>query len=199
MRTLRVRLDAPGAGPLSWAASGHAPRPGPEVAQASPMLAGLDAVLRGFYAKASDWLIVHAKFHLRDLGLPPIKRERTDMARGPKNCFQPPCCCLSCSLFSPSLTRWFCLFFFHLARIGEALPVDTLHHKHHAFVLLIPSTTPPYLAGPRRRRRCCAVRVQRSDAPPVVALGSDHEDKTLVRLRRPGSSECFHFAIYKGM
>jgi hypothetical protein len=117
MRSLRVRLDAPGAGPLSWAASGHAPRPGPEVAQASPVLAGragllrasrsprqrpldwIDAALRGFYAKASDWLIVHAKFHQRDLGLPPIKRERTDMARGLKNCFQPLCCCLSCSLF----------------------------------------------------------------------------------------------------
>jgi hypothetical protein len=75
----------------------------PQVAQAFPALvdrAGLlragrspkqrpldwiDAALRGFYAKASDSLIVHAKLHQRDLGLPPIKRERTDVARDQKS------------------------------------------------------------------------------------------------------------------
>jgi hypothetical protein len=53
-------------------------------------------------------------------------------------------------------------------------------HKHHAVVLLIPSTTPPHLAGPRRRSRRYAVRVHRSEAPPVVALGSDQ----IARRRR---------------
>jgi hypothetical protein len=47
-------------------------------------------------------------------------------------------------------------------------------------VLLIPSTTPPYLAGPSRRSRCCAVRVHRSEALPVVALGLDR----IARRRR---------------
>jgi hypothetical protein len=74
--------------------------------------------------------------------------------------------------FCPSLTSLL-PFFFHLARVGEALLADTLHHKHHAVVLLIPSITPPRLAGPRRRSHCCTVRVQRSEAPPVVALGLD--------------------------
>jgi hypothetical protein len=36
--------------------------------------------------------------------------------------------------------------FFHLAHVGEALPADTLNHKHHIVVLLISSTTPPHLA-----------------------------------------------------
>jgi hypothetical protein len=90
---------------------------------------------------------------------------------------QPPCvCCLSSS---PSLTSLLPIFF-HLARVGEALPANTLHHKHHAVVLLIPSTTPPHLAGPRRWSRHCAVRVQRSEAPPIVALGSDR----IARRRR---------------
>jgi hypothetical protein len=73
----------------------------------------------------------------------------------------------------------FCLFFFYLACVGEALSADTLHHKHHAIVLLISSTTPPRLAGQRRSRRC-AVRVHRSEAPPFVALGSDR----IARRRR---------------
>jgi hypothetical protein len=80
----------------------------------------------------------------------------------------------------PSLTSYFAYFFFHLACVGEALPVDTLHHKHHAVVLLIPSTAPPHLAGPRRRRRRCALCVQRSEAPLIVAHGSDR----IARRRR---------------
>jgi hypothetical protein len=78
------------------------------------------------------------------------------------------------------LTSYFAYFFFHLARVDEALPADTLHHKHHAVVLLISSTAPPHLAGLRRRRRPCAVRVQRSEASSIVALGSDR----IVRRRR---------------
>jgi hypothetical protein len=79
-----------------------------------------------------------------------------------------------------SLTSSFCLIFFHPTRVGEALPAYILHHKHHAVVLLIRSTTPPHLAGPRRRSRRCAVRVQHSEAPSVVALGSDR----IARRRR---------------
>jgi hypothetical protein len=74
----------------------------------------------------------------------------------------------------------FCLLFFHLACVGEALSADTLHHKHHAVVLLIPSTTPLHLAGPRRRSRRCVGCVQCSEAPPGVALGSDR----ITRRRR---------------
>jgi hypothetical protein len=83
------------------------------------------------------------------------------------------------ALSCPSLTR-FLPFFFHLVRVGEALPAYTLHHKHHAVMLLILSTTPPHLAGPRRRSRRCAVHVQLSEAPPVVALGLDR----IARRRR---------------
>jgi hypothetical protein len=106
-------------------------------------------------------------------------------------------CCLSSS---PSLTSLLPIFF-HLARIGEDLPAYTLHHKHHAVVLLIPSTTPPYLAGPRRRSRRCTVGVQRSEALPVVALGSDRivRRRRIVWLYYPCSNEHFHCAIYKGM
>jgi hypothetical protein len=63
--------------------------------------------------------------------------------------------------------------FFHLVCIGEALPADTLHHKHHAVMLLMTSTSPPHLAGPRMRSRRCAIHVHRLEAPPFVALGSD--------------------------
>jgi hypothetical protein len=55
--------------------------------------------------------------------------------------------------------------FFHLARVGEALPADTLNHKHHVVVLLISSTlhrtlldrgggviVAPYVCIARRRR-----------------------------------------------
>jgi hypothetical protein len=37
--------------------------------------------------------------------------------------------------------------------------------------------------GLRRRRRHCAVHVQRSEAPPIMALGSDREEEMLVRLQ----------------
>jgi hypothetical protein len=71
------------------------------------------------------------------------------------------------------LTSFFLPILFHLMCVGEALSIYTLHHKHHIVVLLIPSTTPPRLAGPRRRSRRCAIRVQRSEAPPVMALRSN--------------------------
>jgi hypothetical protein len=48
------------------------------------------------------------------------------------------------------------------ARVGEALPIEYLHHTHHAIVLWIPPTSPPTLDGPGRRRHYCAARVHRS-------------------------------------
>jgi hypothetical protein len=71
------------------------------------------------------------------------------------------------------------------------------HHRHHTIVLPIPSTTPPYLAGPRRQIHYCAVRVHCSEAPPVVALGSDQiaRRRRLVRLHHPRSIERFRCVI----
>jgi hypothetical protein len=73
---------------------------------------------------------------------------------------------VGCNLYCPSSLL-------NTARVGEALPADLLHHKHHVIMLLIPSTTPPYFAGQRRRIRWFAAHVHRSEAPFVVALGSD--------------------------
>jgi hypothetical protein len=127
-----------------------------------------------------------------------INTRRQGRLQGPKIVFSRRSAVSPVALSYPSLTRSLPIFF-HLTRVGEALLADTLHHKHYAIVLLISSTTPPHLAGPRRRRSRCAVHVQRSEAPPVVALGSDREEEMLVRLRRPRSFECFRCAIYKGM
>jgi hypothetical protein len=87
----------------------------------------------------------------------------------------------ACSSPNPSRRPNCCPPHLSLATAHRQSPAaEILHHKHHAVVLLIQSITPPYLAGPRRRIRCHDVRVQRSEAPPVVALGSDQ----IARRRR---------------
>jgi hypothetical protein len=74
---------------------------------------------------------------------------------------------------------------------------ETLHHKHHTVVLLIQSISPPYLLDQGGRRRRYAVRVHRSEVPPVVALGLDRiaRRRWLVRLHHPRSVERFRCAI----
>jgi hypothetical protein len=74
---------------------------------------------------------------------------------------------------------------------------EILHHKYHAVVLLIQSISPPYLLDQGGRRRRCVVCVHRSEAPPVVALGSDRiaRRRRLVRLHHPCSVERFRCAI----
>jgi hypothetical protein len=59
------------------------------------------------------------------------------------------------------------------SHVGETLPMDSLHHKHHIVVLLILATSPPYLAGPRKRIRRCATYVHCSEAPLVAVLDWD--------------------------
>jgi hypothetical protein len=64
---------------------------------------------------------------------------------------------------------------------------ETLHHKHYAVVLLIQSISPSYLLDQGGRIRRYAVRVHRSEAQPVVVLGSDRiaRRRWLVRLHHP--------------
>jgi hypothetical protein len=74
---------------------------------------------------------------------------------------------------------------------------EILHHKHHTVMLLIQYISPPYLLDQGGRRHRCAVRVHRSEAPPVVALGSDRiaRRRRLVRLHHPCSVEHFRCVI----
>jgi hypothetical protein len=108
---------------------------------------------------------------------------RGGLGRAPSNPSRRPNCC-------PPLLS--------LATARRRSPVaKILHHKHHTIVLLIQSISPPYWLNQGGRRCWCAVRVHRSEAPPVVALGSDRitRRRRLVRLHHPCSVEHFRCAI----
>jgi hypothetical protein len=116
---------------------------------------------------------------------PPLTylKGRGGLGRAPSNPRRRPNCC-------PPLLS--------LATARRRSPAaEILHHKHHAIVLLIKSITPSYLMNQGGRRRRCAIRVHRSEAPPVVALGSDRiaRRRWLVRLHHPCSVERFRCAI----